>query len=156
MFDSLNRKKTIIKADQIHCYPCLRTFNFTVIFGWDDFGILKWRVKCTCILATVIWKQKLNEFSVSLISAFKMLHFFSISVVHLIVITLITSDGRADDSHIVLYNEINNCKSNEYFDPNYFLCRLCDPQLHLVPSENGRRTARRLIDFIIFIIEHNL
>lgn len=43
----------------------------------------------------------------------------------------------ADDSNIILYNKIENCKPTEYFDVNYFLCRLCDLQLNLVPSENG-------------------
>lgn len=71
--------------------------------------------------------------------AFKMCRCDSVTAaIILLAITLIASNGRADDSHIVLYNEINSCKSNEYFDGNYFLCRLCDPQLNLVPSENGR------------------
>lgn len=58
-----------------------------------------------------------------------------------LIIALIATAGRADDSHIVLYNQIDNCKSNEYFDANYFMCRLCDPQLYLVPSENGKAYA---------------
>lgn len=68
-----------------------------------------------------------------------MLRFDFESVAAILVVAFIASDGRADDSHIVLYNEIDSCKSNEYFDANYFLCRLCDAQLNLVPSENGRR-----------------
>lgn len=44
---------------------------------------------------------------------------------------------NGDDTQIVLFNRIENCKSTEYFDVNYFFCRLCDPKAYLMPSENG-------------------
>ncbi|XP_031629112.1 meckelin [Contarinia nasturtii] len=43
----------------------------------------------------------------------------------------------ANENTIFLYNNIENCKSSEYYDVNYFMCRECDPQLSLVPSKNG-------------------
>lgn len=45
---------------------------------------------------------------------------------------------NGDDSNIVLFNKIDNCKSSEYFDVNYFACRLCDPQMGLIPAKNGK------------------
>lgn len=89
-------------------------------------------------------------------SVSKMRHFDSISATIAIVLALIASNGRADDSHIVLYNEIDNCKSNEYFDANYFMCRLCDPQLNLVPSENGRQADDDSLILVYLIRKYNL
>lgn len=42
-----------------------------------------------------------------------------------------------NENTVFLYNHIESCKSTEYYDVNYFLCRECDPQLYLIPSEDG-------------------
>lgn len=44
----------------------------------------------------------------------------------------------ADDNNILLYNSIENCKPNEYFDVNYFVCKPCDANLFLVRAINGK------------------
>lgn len=44
----------------------------------------------------------------------------------------------ANENTVFLYNHIENCKSSEYYDVNYFVCRECDPQLNLMPSKNGK------------------
>ncbi|XP_055326927.1 meckelin [Sitodiplosis mosellana] len=43
----------------------------------------------------------------------------------------------ANENTVFLYNHIEHCKSSEYYDVNYFMCRECDPQLNLMPSTNG-------------------
>lgn len=47
----------------------------------------------------------------------------------------------ANENTVFLYNHIENCKSTEYYDVNYFLCRECDPQLNLLPSQNGKKSS---------------
>lgn len=44
----------------------------------------------------------------------------------------------ANENTVFLYNRIESCKSSEYYDVNYFMCRECDPQLNLMPSKNGK------------------
>lgn len=44
----------------------------------------------------------------------------------------------ANENTVFLYNGIDSCKSSEYYDVNYFVCRECDPQLNLMPSKNGK------------------
>lgn len=48
------------------------------------------------------------------------------------------SQCAGDESTIFINNRIENCKSSEIFDVNFFACRECDPQLNLVPSKNGK------------------
>lgn len=43
----------------------------------------------------------------------------------------------ADDNNIFLYNSIDHCKVNEYFDVNYFICKPCDMDLYLMRAING-------------------
>lgn len=47
----------------------------------------------------------------------------------------------ANENTVFLYNHIENCKSSELYDVNYFVCRECDSQLNLMPSENGKKFA---------------
>lgn len=54
------------------------------------------------------------------------------------------SGVNGDDTQIVLFNRIDNCKATEYFDVNYFTCRLCDPQLYLEPSQSGQWKTKRM------------
>lgn len=58
--------------------------------------------------------------------------FFSIVILSHIQLT------SANENTVFLYNRIENCKSSEYYDVNYFMCRECDPQLNLMPSKNGK------------------
>lgn len=48
----------------------------------------------------------------------------------------------ADDNNILLYNSIGQCKANEYFDVNYFVCKPCDAKLFLMRAINGECAAR--------------
>lgn len=53
-----------------------------------------------------------------------------------IVIKIIQISG--DESTVFINNRIENCKATEYFDVNFFVCRECDPQLNLTPSNDGK------------------
>lgn len=44
----------------------------------------------------------------------------------------------ADDNSIFLYNDIKNCKENEYFNTDYLKCKLCESNLNLTPSRNRK------------------
>lgn len=59
-----------------------------------------------------------------------------------ILIFLIVFDSieiiNGNENTVFIYNHIESCKSSEYYDINYFLCRKCDPQSNLVPSDNGK------------------
>lgn len=58
----------------------------------------------------------------------------------------------ADENTVFLYNHIENCKSSEYYDVNYFICRECDPQLNLIPSRNGKKLISvNSVKIMIFI-----
>lgn len=50
------------------------------------------------------------------------------------------SDGN--ENTVFIHNSIESCKATEYYDINYFLCRECDPQSNLVPSENGKKMKK--------------
>ena len=39
---------------------------------------------------------------------------------------------------IFLYNNVDNCKDNEYFDSYSIKCRHCDETLNLVPSSDRK------------------
>lgn len=60
------------------------------------------------------------------------------SMIVYIFIAIILIEVRADDNNILLYNSIENCKSNEYFDVNYFVCKTCDANLYLMRAINGK------------------
>lgn len=47
---------------------------------------------------------------------------------------------HGNENTVFLYNRIEDCKSTEYYDVNYFMCRECDPQSNLMPSKNGKAT----------------
>lgn len=44
----------------------------------------------------------------------------------------------ADENSVFLYNHIENCKSSEYYDVNYFICRECDSHASLTPAKTGK------------------
>lgn len=44
----------------------------------------------------------------------------------------------ADDHTIFHFNEIENCKPNEYFSVDYLKCLACEKNIFLVPRENGK------------------
>lgn len=45
---------------------------------------------------------------------------------------------KADDNGIFLYDDIKNCKENEYFNTDYLKCKLCESNLNLIPSRNRK------------------
>lgn len=57
-------------------------------------------------------------------------------IVLFIAIAIILTD--AEDNNILLYNSIENCKPNEFFDVNYFVCKTCDVKLFLVRAIDGK------------------
>lgn len=52
---------------------------------------------------------------------------------------------RANENTVFLYNRIESCKSSEYYDVNYFMCRECEPELNLIPSKNGKNRNHKNI-----------
>lgn len=44
----------------------------------------------------------------------------------------------ADDNSIFLFNDIKNCKENEYFNTDYLKCKVCESNLNLTPSRNRK------------------
>lgn len=55
---------------------------------------------------------------------------------------ILTTFCAANENSVFLYNRIETCKTSEYYDINYFVCRECDPQLNLVPAANGESSTR--------------
>lgn len=51
---------------------------------------------------------------------------------------------RANENTVFLYNRIESCKSSEYYDVNYFMCRECDPEINLMPSRNGKSLNHKM------------
>lgn len=60
---------------------------------------------------------------------------FLISIFFAFQIKNLTAD---DDNSIFLYNDIKNCKENEYFNTDYLKCKLCESNLNLIPSRNRK------------------
>lgn len=76
---------------------------------------------CVCVC---VFSNKMGRFAVTLI----VMVFFNIAKLTTVV---------ADDNNILLYNSIEHCKSNEYFDVNYFICKACDANLYLARATDG-------------------
>lgn len=57
-------------------------------------------------------------------------------VIFLILASLNSQLAVAEENKVFLYNRIEFCKANEYFDVNYFKCVPCDSNLYLVVADN--------------------
>lgn len=64
----------------------------------------------------------------------------------LLVLVGLTAICSANENSVFLYNRIDLCKSTQYYDVNYFLCRECDAQLNLVPSQNGKNLKKSQVN----------
>lgn len=62
---------------------------------------------------------------------------------------------NANENTVFLYNCMEHCKPSEYYDVNYFMCRECDSQLNLVPSENGEIESTEMKPYHYVISEKN-
>lgn len=54
----------------------------------------------------------------------------------LILASLNSQLAIAEENKIFLYNRIEFCKANEYFDINYFKCVSCDSNLNLIVADD--------------------
>lgn len=49
---------------------------------------------------------------------------------------------QADDfyslDHTFVYHDMKDCKSNEYYDINYFNCKRCESSFNLMPSSDSK------------------
>lgn len=80
---------------------------------------------------------RLNQFQSPSLHRLQTTSAAAIIIVAVVVCSLWPHHARADDNNIFLYNSIDRCKSNEYFDVNYFVCKPCDSNLFLMRAING-------------------
>lgn len=57
-------------------------------------------------------------------------------VILFILASLNSQLAVAEENKIFLYNRIEFCKANEYFDVNYFKCVPCDSNLNLIVADD--------------------
>lgn len=108
--------------------------------------VTKWHVPFKTTLNHLIEQKKsyseasaLKKFIHSIRKRFKMLKipFFILCISSAFIINPIKLIC-AEENTVFLYNRIENCKSSEYYDVNYFVCHECDAQSNLTPSKNGK------------------
>lgn len=66
-------------------------------------------------------------------------------VIFFILASLNSQLTIAEENKIFLYNRIEFCKANEYFDINYFKCVLCDSNLNLAVSNDCKSVFQLLL-----------
>lgn len=66
---------------------------------------------------------------------------FNVTVTLIILTTtidIVSSDDFYTLDHTFVYNDVKDCKNNEYYDVHYFDCKRCESGYNLIPSEDSK------------------